>query len=63
MWEYKTIKLKTKGFVGGKLNEVELEKRMNEMGRLGWELCGEVDTNSDGGQTREVVIIFKRPLA
>ncbi len=60
-WEYKTIKLATTGFSGGKLDEVELEVKMNQLGRQGWELTTAFDTNQSYGQTRDVVAIFKRP--
>lgn len=60
-WEYKTIKLATTGFSGGKLNEVELEEKMNQLGQQGWELTTAFDTNQSYGQTRDVVAIFKRP--
>jgi len=60
-WEYKTVKLATTGFSGGKLDEVELEGKMNQLGRQGWELTTAFDTNQAYGQTRDVVAIFKRP--
>ena len=60
-WEYKTIKLATKGFAGGKLDETKLENFMNELGSQGWELVSAFDTNQAYGESREVVVIFKRP--
>jgi hypothetical protein len=60
-WEYKTIKLGTKGFLGGKLDTNELENYMNELGRADWELVTAFDTNQECGATRDVVAIFKRP--
>ncbi len=59
-WEYKTIKLATKGFSGGKLDTDKLDMYMNEMGRDGWELAVGFDTNQAYGSTRDVVVIFKR---
>ena len=61
-WEYKTIKLATTGFTGGKLDETKLEQFMNELGSQGWELVSAFDTNQAQGETRDVVVIFKRPL-
>ena len=61
-WEYKTIKLATTGFAGGKLDETRLEHFMNELGAQGWELVSAFDTNQLRGETRDVVVIFKRPL-
>ena len=61
-WEYKTIKLATTGFAGGKLDETKLEHFMNELGSQGWELVSAFDTNQAQGETRDVVVIFKRPL-
>ncbi|WP_127532159.1 DUF4177 domain-containing protein [Paenibacillus kobensis] len=59
-WEYKTIKLKTGGFMGGKVNEELLEQELNIYGFEGWELASCFDTSSYQGQSREVIIVFKR---
>jgi hypothetical protein len=61
-WEYKTIKLKTKGFYGGNFDERELDDMMNAYGSQGWELVAGFDTNQAYGQSRDVVIIFKRQI-
>jgi len=61
-WEYKTIKLAATGFLlGGKVDEVELDSMMNGLGGDGWELAAAFDTNQSYGETRDVVVIFKRP--
>jgi hypothetical protein len=60
-WEYKTIKLKATGVMGGKTDEVKLDAMMNELGGQGWELAAAFDTNELYGDTRDVVVIFKRP--
>ena len=62
-WEYKTLKLAAKGFLGGKLDADELDSYMNELGRKGWELVVAFDTNQSGGQSREVFTIFKRQVS
>lgn len=59
-WEYKTVKLGTRGIVGGKLDEVELDRGLNELGSQGWELVTAFDTNQYQGSTRDVVLILKR---
>lgn len=59
-WEYKTLKLEAKGFMGGKFDENELNQKMNEFGRDGWELVSAFDTNMGQGATRDIVILFKR---
>jgi hypothetical protein len=61
IWEYKTVKLETKGLLGGKVDEAQLDTMMNDLGREGWELAAALDTNQAYGQTRDVVAIFKRP--
>jgi hypothetical protein len=61
-WEYKTIKLKTRGFSGGNFDERELDSMMNEYGSQGWELVAGFDTNKNYGESRDVVIIFKRQI-
>lgn len=59
-WEYKTIKLKATGLMGGKTDELKLDAMMNELGGQGWELAAAFDTNEMYGDTRDVVVIFKR---
>jgi hypothetical protein len=60
-WEYKTVKLKAKGFMGGQFEESQLDAMMNDLGRDEWELAAAFDTNQDFGSTRDVVVLFKRP--
>ena len=59
-WEYKTIKLRAKGLLGGKTDEVKLDAMMNDLGGQGWELAAAFDTNEAYGSTRDVLVIFKR---
>jgi hypothetical protein len=59
-WEYKTIKLAATGFLGGKIDEAKLDALMNDLGSQGWDLAAAFDTNTTDGQTRDVVVIFKR---
>ncbi|MEM9479129.1 MAG: DUF4177 domain-containing protein [Verrucomicrobiota bacterium] len=61
-WEYKTIKLAAHGWSGGKIDELKLDALMNDLGSQGWELAVGLDTNHSYGQTRDVVIIFKRQI-
>jgi hypothetical protein len=61
-WEYKTIKLGATGFfMGGNLDEVELDTLMNQLGMQGWELATSLDTSQAYGRTKDVLVIFKRP--
>jgi hypothetical protein len=62
-WEYKTVKLAAKGLAGGKFDENQLDLHMNQLGSQGWELVAGFDTNLNYGATRDVVVIFKRPLS
>jgi hypothetical protein len=59
-WEYKTVKLKATGLMGGRIDEDQLDALMNELGGQGWELAAAFDTNEGYGNTRDVVVIFKR---
>ena len=62
MWEYKTIKSDTTGFVaGGKFDQNSFEQILNELGEQGWELVSVFDTNMEGGKSRHVVAVLKRP--
>lgn len=59
-WEYKTIKYKTGGFLGGKVDAEQFEHELNQYGIEGWELVSCFDTNLSQGQSRDVIIVFKR---
>ena len=61
MWEYKTIKMETTGWLGGKFSAAELDAMLNELGSQDWELAAAFDTNQTEGATRYIVVIFKRP--
>jgi len=59
--EYKTLKMATTGFSGGKLDEDTFTDHINDLGDQGWELVAAFDTKQAGGQTRDVIVVFKRP--
>jgi hypothetical protein len=59
-WEYKTVSLRTGGFLGGKVKQEDLEQALNQAGRDGWELVSVFDTSQGSGQTRDVIAVFKR---
>jgi hypothetical protein len=62
-WEYKTIKVDTTGFVaGGKFDQDSFEQILNGLGERGWELVSAFDTNVEGGKSRHVVAMLKRPI-
>ncbi|MGG3508677.1 DUF4177 domain-containing protein [Paenibacillus lautus] len=59
-WEYKTLKYKTGGFLGGKVNEEEFEDLLNRYGIDGWELISCFDTSVHQGQSRDIIAVMKR---
>ncbi|MEC0238552.1 DUF4177 domain-containing protein [Paenibacillus dokdonensis] len=61
-WAYKTVKYKTGGFLGGKVDEEEFEDLLNSYGIDGWELVSCFDTSVSQGQSRDVIAIFKRKV-
>ena len=61
-WEYRTIKMQTKGFTGGILETQSFDAELNKLGSEGWELVSSFGTNQSYGQTREVIAVFKRKL-
>ena len=61
IWEYKTIKLAATGFWGGNVDADKLNQMMNEFGQQGWELTTAVDVSEIRGNTKDVIVIFKRP--
>lgn len=59
-WEYKTLKYKTGGFLGGKVNEEKFEDLLNSYGIDGWELISCFDTSVHQGQSRDIIAVMKR---
>jgi hypothetical protein len=59
-WEYRTLKYKTGGFLGGKVDEQEFEEILNQYGYEGWELVSCFDTSVSQGASRDIIAIFKR---
>jgi Domain of unknown function (DUF4177) len=61
-WEYKTVKVSAKGWVvGGRLDEHEFDRMLNEMGEQGWELVSVITTHQAYGASRDIAAVFKRP--
>lgn len=60
LWEYRTIKFKTGGFLGGKLDPEEFEIELNQHGNEGWELVSCFDTSKYQGESRDIIAVFKR---
>ncbi|USB31803.1 DUF4177 domain-containing protein [Paenibacillus sp. YPG26] len=59
-WEYRTIKFKTGGFLGGKIDEQEFQDELNTHGQEGWELVSCFDTSQTEGASRYIIVVFKR---
>ncbi|HEX2946674.1 MAG TPA: DUF4177 domain-containing protein [Clostridia bacterium] len=59
-WEYRTIQLEAKGFMGGIVDMSTFQNELNDLGRDGWELVTCFDTNMSYGQTRYIIGVFKR---
>ena len=59
-WEYKTVKFKTSGLMGGKLDDTKLNNEMNQLGIQGWELVSSFSTSQSFGESRDIVLIFKK---
>ena len=62
-WEYKTVKLKVAGFWGVGLDPEKADEFINQFGQEGWELVSAFDLSEGAGISKEVILIFKRPLA
>jgi hypothetical protein len=63
-WEYMAVFFEAQGWLmGGKLDGQKFTDRLNLLGREGWELVSVFDTNVQGGATRDVVAVLKRPMA
>jgi hypothetical protein len=62
-WQYKTLRLAAHGFLGGKVDLEKFEQELDRLGEDGWELVNAFDTNQSSGATRDVIAVFKRPVA
>jgi hypothetical protein len=62
-WEYRTLLWDArKGLLGGKLDRGGLESQLNVWGEEGWELVSASATTREGGSTRDILLILKRPI-
>ena len=59
-FEYKVVVYDTKGFWGGSVEPSQLEDRLNQLGRDGWELVSCTSTSQSYGSSKSIVFIFKR---
>lgn len=59
-WEYRSIKVETKGFMGGILDTYDFDSKLNDLGEQGWELVSCFATHAGNGTTREVIAVLKR---
>jgi len=62
-WEYKTVKLSLRGFLGGKIDQREVDSILTEHGEQGWELVSVFATALYQGRTQDAAMVFKRPKA
>jgi hypothetical protein len=63
-WEYKTVKLGVTSFWGSVgLDTEKTDEFINQFGKERWELVTGFDLNQYQGSSKEIVLIFKRPLA
>ncbi|NLO34724.1 MAG: DUF4177 domain-containing protein [Clostridiaceae bacterium] len=61
-YEYKTLFTDAKGFLGGKVDQYEFQKNLDELGMQGWELVSTIATAQSYGSTRWLISVFKRQL-
>ena len=67
-WEYEVVVIGAESpgllnLTGGQVDGGELRRQMNRLGGQGWELVTAIDTNYVNGATRQVMLLFKRPIA
>lgn len=62
-WEYKTIKFFAQGsFNAGRIDDVELEDVLNELGARGWELVTILPGTRASGELWDFVAVLKREV-
>ncbi len=62
-WEYQTVKLGVAGTWGVSFDTDEAQTFTNQLGAQGWELVSAFSVNAGAGYSKEIVFIFKRPIA
>ena len=67
-WQYRTVGFSIpRGFfpfqAGGQVEDEELTRELNQLGKDGWELVSAFGTNYEGGSTNTIVCILKRPVS
>ncbi|MCZ6855707.1 MAG: DUF4177 domain-containing protein [Gammaproteobacteria bacterium] len=59
-WEYRTAKVRAGGVFSTKIDDLDMEDYMNELGVEGWELVSAISPVMAGGYSKEVILMFKR---
>lgn len=61
-FEYKTVEIKPEGKWFAKFQQEQIDKQINELGKLGWELVAVVSKNVGYGSTEAFLYTFKRSI-
>lgn len=61
--EYKTLFTDAKGVFGGKINQLEYQNELNQLGSQGWELVSTVAASQSYSSTRWIISTFKRKIS
>ncbi len=61
-YEYKVLYTDAKGFLGGKVDRIDFQYELNNLGSDGWELVNTVASAQNYGSTRWLISIFKRKM-
>lgn len=61
-WEYKTVIINIAGFFRNKVSPDQIEDCCNQLGKEGWELVTNSAHAVNYGETKNFILIFKRPL-
>lgn len=59
-WEYTTLNFKIGGFLSAKIDQEKFEAELNRYGSQGWEMVSCFDMNDAQGQSKNVMVLFKR---
>lgn len=60
-WHYKVVEFDPKkSLMGGKVDSQYMENRLNELGKLGWEVISSFTTNEGYGSTKKIVYTLKK---
>jgi hypothetical protein len=62
-WEYEVVKIPVSGLFKPDVKASALDRALDQLGSVGWELVSALGVQTGNGATIEIVLMLKRPVA